>query len=170
MGVFWRRGRNMLFLEEVFSLQCTVKEITYKIPISMCGPGESREKKTIITARRGYLMENRLRRLLRWEARTSNNDNPEERCEVDVPDEIIYVLLTPAYRSLSRPSSPDSSQASAIDLYSLGHIIFSALKLSTGIFVCVHFLTKQYTIPRLQAFLLVNASEDIPALTSVLPS
>ena len=38
-----------------------------------------------------------------------------------------YVLLTPAYRSLSRPSSPDSSQASAIDLYSLGHIIFSAL-------------------------------------------
>ena len=38
-----------------------------------------------------------------------------------------YVLLSPAYRSLSRPSSPDSSQASAIDLYSLGHIIFSAL-------------------------------------------
>ena len=37
-----------------------------------------------------------------------------------------YVLLSPAYRSLSRPSSPDSSQASAIDLYSLGHIIFSA--------------------------------------------
>ena len=64
-----------------------------------------------------------------------------------------YVLLTPAYRSLSRPSSPDSSQASAIDLYSLGHIIFSALSLTTGIFVRVHFLTKQYTIPRSKASL-----------------
>ena len=40
-----------------------------------------------------------------------------------------YVLLTPAFRSLSRPSSPGSSKASAIDLYSLDHIIFSALKL-----------------------------------------
>ena len=50
-----------------------------------------------------------------------------------------YVLLTPAYRSLSRPSSPDSSQASTIDLYSLGHIIFSALSLITGIFVCTTF-------------------------------
>ena len=47
-----------------------------------------------------------------------------------------YVLLTPAYRSLSRPSSPDSSQASAIDLYSLGHIIFSALKLIRDFRVC----------------------------------
>ena len=37
-----------------------------------------------------------------------------------------YVLLTPAYRSLSRPSSPGSSKASAIDLYSLDHIILSA--------------------------------------------
>ena len=64
-----------------------------------------------------------------------------------------YVLLSPAYRSLSRPSSPDSSQASAIDLYSLGHIIFSALSLTTGIFVRVHFLTKQYTIPRSKASL-----------------
>ena len=44
-----------------------------------------------------------------------------------------YVLLTPAYRSLSRPSSPDSSQASAIDLYSLGHIIFSALFLNRAV-------------------------------------
>ena len=34
-----------------------------------------------------------------------------------------YVLLTPAFRSLSRPSSPYSSKASAINLYSLGHII-----------------------------------------------
>ena len=41
-----------------------------------------------------------------------------------------YVLLSPAYRSLSRPSSPYSSQASAIDLYSLDHIIFSALSTS----------------------------------------
>ena len=38
-----------------------------------------------------------------------------------------YVLLTLAYRSLSRPSSPLSSKASAIDLYSLDHIIISAL-------------------------------------------
>ena len=37
-----------------------------------------------------------------------------------------YVLLTAAYRSLSRPSSPYSSKASAIDLYSLDHIIFPA--------------------------------------------
>ena len=33
------------------------------------------------------------------------------------------MLLTPAYRSLSRPSSSYSSQASAINLYSLDHII-----------------------------------------------
>ena len=39
-----------------------------------------------------------------------------------------YVLLPPAFRSLSRPSSPDSSKASAINLYSLDHIIFSASK------------------------------------------
>ena len=38
-----------------------------------------------------------------------------------------YVLLTPAFRSLSRPSSPYGSQASAINLYSLDHIILSAL-------------------------------------------
>ena len=37
-----------------------------------------------------------------------------------------YVLLLPAFRSLSRPSSPYGSQASAIDLYSLDHIILSA--------------------------------------------
>ena len=37
-----------------------------------------------------------------------------------------YVLLTAAYRSLSRPSSPYSSQASAIDLFSLDHIVYSA--------------------------------------------
>ena len=36
------------------------------------------------------------------------------------------MLLTPAFRSLSRPSSPYSSQASAIDLYSLDHIVSSA--------------------------------------------
>ncbi len=36
-----------------------------------------------------------------------------------------YVLLTPAYRSLSRPSSPYSSKASTINLYSLDHIINS---------------------------------------------
>ena len=41
-----------------------------------------------------------------------------------------YVLLTAAYRSLSRPSSPYSSKASAIDLYSLDHIIFPASSLS----------------------------------------
>ena len=40
-----------------------------------------------------------------------------------------YVLLTAAYRSLSRPSSPYSSKASAIDLYSLDHIIFPASSL-----------------------------------------
>ena len=33
-----------------------------------------------------------------------------------------YVLLAPAFRSLSRPSSPRSSMASAINLYSLDHI------------------------------------------------
>ena len=36
-----------------------------------------------------------------------------------------YLLLPVAFRSLSRPSSPRSSQASAMDLYSLDHIIFS---------------------------------------------
>ena len=35
------------------------------------------------------------------------------------------VLLTPAFRSLPRPSSSCSSKASAIDLYSLGHIVIS---------------------------------------------
>ena len=35
-----------------------------------------------------------------------------------------YVLLTAAFRSLSRPSSPYSSQASTIDLYLLDHIIY----------------------------------------------
>ena len=34
-----------------------------------------------------------------------------------------YVLLTVAFRSLSRPSSPYSSQASTINLYSLDHIV-----------------------------------------------
>ncbi len=38
-----------------------------------------------------------------------------------------YVLLSPAFRSLSRPSSPYGSQASTINLYSLDHIILSAL-------------------------------------------
>ena len=37
-----------------------------------------------------------------------------------------YVLLPAAFRSLSRPSSPYSSQASTINLYSLDHIIFTA--------------------------------------------
>ena len=37
-----------------------------------------------------------------------------------------YVLLSPAYRSLSRPSSSYSSQASAINLYSLDHITIFA--------------------------------------------
>ena len=35
-----------------------------------------------------------------------------------------YVLLPAAFRSLSRPSSPVSSKASAMDLYSLDHITF----------------------------------------------
>ena len=38
-----------------------------------------------------------------------------------------YVLLPPAFRSLSRPSSPRSSQASTINLFSLDHIIFSSV-------------------------------------------
>ena len=37
---------------------------------------------------------------------------------------IEYVLLPAAFRSLSRPSSPYSSQASTIDLYLLDHIIY----------------------------------------------
>jgi hypothetical protein len=37
-----------------------------------------------------------------------------------------YVLLPLAYRSLSRPSSPRSSKASTIHLYSLDHIIVSS--------------------------------------------
>ncbi len=40
-----------------------------------------------------------------------------------------YVLLPAAFRSLSRPSSPRSSKASTIHLYSLDHIIvFSQIK------------------------------------------
>ena len=35
-----------------------------------------------------------------------------------------YVLLPAAFRSLSRPSSPAGSKASAMDLYSLDHITF----------------------------------------------
>ena len=38
-----------------------------------------------------------------------------------------YVLLPLAFRSLSRPSSPRSSKASTIHLYSLDHIIVSSL-------------------------------------------
>ena len=41
-----------------------------------------------------------------------------------------YVLLSPAYRSLSRPSSSYSSQASAINLYSLDHITIFAFFIS----------------------------------------
>ena len=70
-----------------------------------------------------------------------------------------YVLLTPAYRSLSRPSSPDSSQASAIDLYSLGHIIFSALFLRAVRVYC-NFQPSFSTGTRFKR-LFVNASEDI---------
>ena len=36
-----------------------------------------------------------------------------------------YVLLPAAFRSLSRPSSPPGSKASAVDLYSLDHITSS---------------------------------------------
>ena len=43
------------------------------------------------------------------------------------PRIIGYLLLPAAFRSLSRPSSPRSSQASAMDLYSLDHIIFSVV-------------------------------------------
>ena len=71
-----------------------------------------------------------------------------------------YVLLTPAYRSLSRPSSPDSSQASAIDLYSLGHIIFSALFLIAS-FVCTAFFN-QAAVPALASSVYFNdVTEDI---------
>ena len=40
------------------------------------------------------------------------------------PGIIGCLLLPPAFRSLPRPSSPSGSQASAIDLFSLDHIIF----------------------------------------------
>ena len=82
-----------------------------------------------------------------------------------------YVLLTPAYRSLSRPSSPDSSQASAIDLYSLGHIIFSALSLTTGIFVCITFSNQAVIQSLAQKLLLfLNIRLKIFPYVSVLPS
>ncbi len=71
------------------------------------------------------------------------------------------MLLTPAFRSLSRPSSPDSSQASAIDLYSLGHIIISALKLYRNVRVYYFSNQARNTIPRFLAFLLSHTSEDI---------
>ena len=71
-----------------------------------------------------------------------------------------YVLLTPAFRSLSRPSSPDSSQASAIDLYSLGHIIFSALFLIAP-FVCTA-IFNQASVPALASSVYFNdVTEDI---------
>ena len=44
----------------------------------------------------------------------------------DVRGSCGYVLLAPAFRSLSRPSSPRSSMASAINLLSLDHIIVSS--------------------------------------------
>ena len=70
-----------------------------------------------------------------------------------------YVLLTPAYRSLSRPSSPDSSQASAIDLYSLGHIIFSALFLRA---VRVYPFPTKHRVPALALSVYFNdVTEDI---------
>ena len=73
-----------------------------------------------------------------------------------------YVLLSPAYRSLSRPSSPDSSQASAIDLYSLGHIIFSALSLYRDFRVCT-FSNQAVHSPSLKSFFYFqHTAEDIP--------
>ena len=41
-----------------------------------------------------------------------------------------YLLLPVAFRSLSRPSSPRSSQASAINLHSLDHIVLSMRRAS----------------------------------------
>ena len=41
-----------------------------------------------------------------------------------------YLLLPAAFRSLPRPSSPDSSQASAANLFLLDHILFPAPKAS----------------------------------------
>ena len=71
-----------------------------------------------------------------------------------------YVLLTPAYRSLSRPSSPDSSQASAIDLYSLGHIIFSALFLNRAVRV-YPFPTKHRVLALASSVYFNDVTEDI---------
>ena len=74
-----------------------------------------------------------------------------------------YVLLSPAYRSLSRPSSPDSSQASAIDLYSLGHIIFSALSLKTRDLRVCTFSNQAVHNPSLKSFFYFqHTAEDIP--------
>ena len=79
-----------------------------------------------------------------------------------------YVLLTPAFRSLSRPSSPYSSQASTINLYSLDHIISSALLQTLsrfkGFFPC------RSSFPfRSRLFKRLPSSFSLPLLLSVLP-
>ena len=67
-----------------------------------------------------------------------------------------YVLLHRALRSLSRPSSSVSSKASAMDLYSLDHIIFPS---PAAFFRYARTLSvKLYTFTRLQqASILVSS-------------
>ena len=75
-----------------------------------------------------------------------------------------YVLLSPAYRSLSRPSSPYSSQASAIDLYSLDHIIISAF-LHLPQFAA--FLFKLAVLPARTYKSVLLSNKNLPVLVSV---
>ena len=49
------------------------------------------------------------------------------------------LLLTEAFRSLPRPSSPDSSKASTMDPYSLDHIILISLPYCAVLASCPYF-------------------------------
>ena len=80
-----------------------------------------------------------------------------------------YVLLTPAFRSLSRPSSPYGSQASAINLYSLDHIILSATHFSfsapRGLFIQASpFRHSQCTLTYAYTGLHLRSMPSVPSL------
>ena len=77
-----------------------------------------------------------------------------------------HVLLPPAFRSLSRPSSPVSSRASAMDLYSLGHMasspyIFVAFTCIPSLYISNIFLLGQNRVELLTPALSERCSNQL---------